>query len=444
MQKSQWALFYPVDEEGNNYLAYNTLLRTAAIISGQSKKRLEESTNIDRIPSSLREKLLRIGILTISEEYDQRELKDTLSIGQNSDTFFPVIALTAKCNLHCVYCFEEGVDRSVSMKPEVAAKIVNWLKNYILENGPFSRIHLGLFGGEPLMDLKVAHYFIDEMTAIADELGIKFVFDLTTNGILMKRSTIEEFIKKGLQAVQVTLDGPPFIHNIRRRFKNGRGTFDLILKNLIDISDIDKLTITLEVNLDEQNIDHFGKLLDILAQNGLRDKLRLVPEPTLETMSCIGRIDHHCSKYAMKGKRLIEAYIKILEEVSSRGFHTPEIIGVSYPCIFIEKHHYVIDFYGNIYRCSFTIGNTEFIVGNVFSGFNWKNEDMLSSKNVIQTCFEKNCSYIPICGGGCRYEAWANTGNYHCVNCKKELIQEILPLSLRQYFTGRCTPYESD
>ncbi len=443
MIKSQCTIFYPLDQINNNYLVYNTLFRTAAIVSGKVKELIEENKYLDKIPPNLKEKLLQMGILVSSKEDDQKRLIDSLNKGRNPDYFFPVIAFTAKCNLKCVYCFEEGIDQSISMTPEVASKTVQWMKDYVSQNGHFSRIHLALFGGEPLLDMENATYFIDETAAIANELGMKFVFNLTTNGVLMKRKTIEEFVKKGLQGIQVTLDGPPSIHNIRRKFKNGKGTFDIILQNILDIADIDKIIITLEVNIDEQDINSFGELLDILAKNGLRDRLRLVPEPTLETMSCIGFKDHHCNKYVLKGKRLTEAYIRILQEISSRGFHIPEVIGVSYPCIFGERHHYVIDFYGNIYKCSFTIGNKDFIVGNVFDGFNWRNKDIISSKNVINACYEKKCSFVPICGGGCRYEAWAKTGSYHSMNCKKEMIETILPLSLKQYFIGHNTHSES-
>lgn len=444
MQKSQYTLFYPVDEWNNNYLAYNTLFRTAALISSQVKKLVEDDTNKDNIPLPLKDKLLKLGILVANKEDDLKKLRNIVDTGYNPGYFFPVIAYTAKCNLRCVYCFEEEIDRSVSMKPEVATQTVKWMRDYILENGPFSRLHLGLFGGEPLLDIKTANYFIDESRIIADELEMEFVFNLTTNGILMKREIISEFAKKGLAAVQVTLDGPPKIHDKRRKFNNGKGTFKLILKNLLDISDIDQITISLEVNIDKQNIDYFGELLDILDQNGLRDRLRLVPELTLETPSCIGIKDHHCNKYTMKQKEVIEGFIKVLKEVSRHKFHIPEIIGISYPCIFVERHHYVIDFYGNIYKCSFTIGNQDFVVGNIFKGFNWKNEDMLSSKNVIDICYEKKCSYIPICGGGCRYTAWIDTGSYHDLNCNKDILDDVLPLSLRQYFTGNCTPFKLD
>lgn len=442
MQRSQCAVVYSLDEAGNNYLVYNTLFRTAAIINGKLKKLLEDSTDIDKIPVDLKEKLLKIGILTPDEKESQKNLRDTLNNGYNPEFFFPVIAFTAKCNLQCVYCFEEGADRSISMTPEVAAETVKWMKNYIAQNGTFSQIHLGLFGGEPLLDINNANYFIDETAAIANERGMEFSFSLTTNGVLMKRKIIEEFVRKGLQGIQVTLDGPPSIHDTRRKLKNGSGTFNLILQNLLAISDLEEITIGVEVNIDEHNIDYFGEMLDILAQNGLRDRLRLEPEPTLETMSCIGIKNHHCNKYALKGKRLTEAYIKILQEASRQRFHIPEIIGISYPCIFSEKHHYVIDYYGNIYKCTFTIGNKDFIVGTVFNGFNWRCDDILSSRKVIDTCYKKNCSYIPICGGGCRYEAWAKTGSYHSINCKKEIIETILPLSLKQYFIGHHTPNE--
>jgi uncharacterized protein len=425
---------------GRSYLAYNTLLRTAATLNWKLKNLIEDGENIDTLPPSISHKLLKIGILSQGDKEDEKKLEEVLTEGYNPDYFFPVIAYTAKCNLNCVYCFEEGVDRSVSMSPAIVEATIMWMKKYVIENGPFGQIHMGLFGGEPLIDVKTAHYIIDAMRDFARSRNMELAFDLTTNGVLMKKNVIEGLVEKGLQSIQITLDGPPRIHDARRKFRNGEGTFEIILENLKDAAEIEELALSVEVNIDRQNIEHFGELLSILADNGLKDRIRLSPEPTLETQACIGRKEHHCSRHVLKGSDLINAFKKVMEEVSRHGFHTPEIVGVSYPCIFVEQHHYVIDFHGDIYRCSFTIGNRDFIVGNVTSGFNWKNQDMLSSRNVIKNCMEKKCGFVPICGGGCRYEAWANTGSYHSLNCKKDIIQAILPLSLRQYFIGQCTP----
>jgi uncharacterized protein len=437
MRKSKFTLMYPLDGNARQYLVYNTFHRTAAVVSSAAWECLHSDNLLNRLPVEQQETLAELGMLAPEDDEEWHDLRNALTKGNKSDCFFPVLAYTARCNMDCVYCFQEGMDRDARMTPDIAAATIDWMRAYMQRNGPFTRLCVSLFGGEPLADMELTNYFVTKCEKLAAECSASLVFNLTTNGLLMDRHIAEDLFSRGLRAVQVTLDGPARIHDARRMRNGGQGTFQTILENLVSIAGIDGLAISLEANLDEQNIKYFGELLDVLASHGLQDRLSLVPEPTLETMACLGQRDHHCNRYLLKGYRLIEAFRLILREAYARGFHLPEVIGVSYPCSFVERHHYIVDFYGRLYRCSLAIGNPEFVVGNVVDGFNWRNEDMLASSQVMNSCVEKGCAYLPICGGGCRYEAWVKTGNYLGENCKKPIIDALLPLSLMQHFALR-------
>ena len=54
---------------------------------------------------------------------------------------------------------------------------------------------------------------------------------MTTNGTLMTEEVIEFLVKHEFN-LMISLDGDKKSHDINRRFKSGKGSFDVILKNL--------------------------------------------------------------------------------------------------------------------------------------------------------------------------------------------------------------------
>ena len=54
---------------------------------------------------------------------------------------------------------------------------------------------------------------------------------MTTNGTLMTEDVIEFLVKYEFN-LMISLDGDKKSHDINRRFKTGKGSFDIILENL--------------------------------------------------------------------------------------------------------------------------------------------------------------------------------------------------------------------
>lgn len=82
-----------------------------------------------------------------------------------------------------------------------------------------------------VMFLLIAH-IID----LWDEIQMQFLkkkvtFSFTTNGTLFT-SEIIEYIKSKQIGVTISLDGPTIIQNNNRRFKDGRDTFDSVIKGM--------------------------------------------------------------------------------------------------------------------------------------------------------------------------------------------------------------------
>ena len=132
------------------------------------------------------------------------------------------------CNLACKYCFaEEGEyhGRRALMSFEVGKKALDFL---IANSGNRHNLEVDFFGGEPLMNWQVVKDLVAygrEQEKIHDK---HFRFTITTNGVLLN-DEVQEFVNKEMDNVVLSLDGRKDVNDRMRPFRNGKGSYDLIV-----------------------------------------------------------------------------------------------------------------------------------------------------------------------------------------------------------------------
>ena len=128
------------------------------------------------------------------------------------------ICVTQECNLNCEYCYIGK--RKAVMPLSVAQKVVD----FIFKNTPPDRkIDIGFFGGEPLLEFGLVGsvtQMIEQHSAFDDR---RVQISLVTNGTLFDDS-IAEFVNTHSIHFCLSCDGPPDVHDLFRRFPNGRGS----------------------------------------------------------------------------------------------------------------------------------------------------------------------------------------------------------------------------
>ncbi len=146
-----------------------------------------------------------------------------------------VLNVTNQCNLSCTYCYEYGEDKIVQtengrqpkwMSEDTARESVDFLMR---ESGKVA--HLTFFGGETLLNFKILQFTVGYARARAAELGKEIDFSLTTNATLLKPEVIE-FLAEENFGITISMDGPPDLQNKFRVFKNGTGSYELIVPKI--------------------------------------------------------------------------------------------------------------------------------------------------------------------------------------------------------------------
>jgi uncharacterized protein len=151
------------------------------------------------------------------------------------------IVVTKNCNFNCSYCYMHGKN-SERMMPETARKAVDFLLsdkvyNYMnREKTPC--IILDFIGGEPLLEVDLIDYFMEYFVHEAFRLNhrwaLHYSMSMSSNGSLYETPKVQELKRKfrGRCNIAITIDGAKELHDSCRIYKDGRGTYDDVYRNV--------------------------------------------------------------------------------------------------------------------------------------------------------------------------------------------------------------------
>ncbi|MCE5189311.1 MAG: thioether cross-link-forming SCIFF peptide maturase [Eubacteriales bacterium] len=134
------------------------------------------------------------------------------------------------CNLRCRYCFASTGDfhgARMLMTPETGRRALDFL---IQRSGTRKHLEVDLFGGEPLMNWDVCKQLVAYGRELERKHGKVIHFTITTNCVALDDEKID-FINREMHNVVISLDGRKEVHDALRPTVNGKGSFDIILRN---------------------------------------------------------------------------------------------------------------------------------------------------------------------------------------------------------------------
>ncbi len=424
MKLSHYLKVYPYNEKPGHLLLYSTKKTSMVLLKEETYNAIFDGTL-----SLANEKiLLELGMIVPDLEEEKKEVLGILdNINENSPMLRVSVIINLECNFDCVYCYEGDMKGKHHMSPETAGQLIDFIKNKFTPDK--KTIRVDYYGGEPLMSLDLIRDISKELKVFAEGRGAEYNFSLITNGSLFKRRIAEELIPLGLTGIKTTIDGPPEIHNKCRPFKNGAETFDAIVKNIKETTDL--VNIRIGGNFQKDNYKMFPELIDRLENEGLTpDNLyQLKFDPVMKSREDDGGpADYVDGLMSINEPWLVEAGTMLREEVLKRGYGTPKLKPT--PCQVEINNAFVVNYDGVIYKCPVFIGKEGYDIGNLTDGVkdyistykigNWKNEECMQ------------CEYFPLCFGGCRYMSYVRDGNIENVDCKKPYLDASLEAIIKQ------------
>ena len=119
------------------------------------------------------------------------------------------------------------------MSYEVGKKALDFL---IANSGNREHLEVDFFGGEPLMNWDVVKRLVEYGRSQEEAHHKKFRFTLTTNGVLLN-DEVMEFCNREMSNVVLSLDGRKDVNDKMRPFRNGSGSYDLIVPKFQKFAD---------------------------------------------------------------------------------------------------------------------------------------------------------------------------------------------------------------
>lgn len=394
-----------VDHKGKKYI-YN--FYTGAIIELPGKNGIDiEATSKEEI-SLLFEK----GFI-VEENIDEIKRAEFINLAGKYHTYSLGLTLipTLECNFKCKYCYEDGAKKSVFMSKSLINRIFEFADTKIKKD-KIQEVYLHILGGEALMRPKILKDVLDNIFALKQKHGFKLQTSLITNGYFLTKKMIEQLsFKERINQIQITFDGFEESHDNIRGTVDGKGSFDVIFKNMVDA--LNKgLNIVVRYNLTENNYDDAKKIMKKLSQ--LKNKpsmyfghVKDYSEGACQMVGCMSR-----SQYSL-------ADIELARYGVSLKLNTNFMPVLFYNhCVADTVNGYTVDPYGNLFKCWNEVGREELSFGNIFDENPILREDNFY-KYILDNPFASSCGKcenMPICMGGCPLKRYK--GNKDCSKFK--------------------------
>lgn len=378
----------------------------------------EKDIDINKLSALVKKTFLKHKILVEEGQddtyfYNKKFLFYSRTFSQK--TLGLTIATTTHCNFRCHYCYEEGVAKSISNKKTNDAIIK------FIENNPAKTIDIIWYGGEPLLNFKAIEY----LTGILknDYNGKKISYSIITNGYLLTKRIVALFKKYNLESIQITIDGTKEEHNKTRILANGRGSFDIIMRNLrFAVNELPNCNFAIRMNCNMHNIQEYPDLVNFIRTEFGNNKNvscyhSFIKDYSKINARCVSHREAFDINKSLYLDHSIKNNISFYPEFNANGCSANNLNG------------FVIGPEGNLYKCWVDIGKRERAIGTIFENSNEQfNTDLLSQYMVNSDMYDnpkcKKCFLFPACGGGCPYERLAHPNTPDCI---------IAPSLLNQY-----------
>lgn len=342
------------------------------------------------------------------------------------------ICPTLGCNFRCSYCFENDQLNGKKMKDDVINQIIEFIKTF----KEATSLSVCWFGGEPTLVFDVVIKLTDKIKSLPIDFKDASII---TNGYLLTADKIEKLNDLNIKNVQITIDGLKEAHDARRFLAGGRPTYDKIISNIENLMNSEyEGSCSIRVNIDKSNVGEYLKLREVLL-NKFKDKKVTVYAGRVEILD-----NKSCSSCSLNFHEWTDFSIELYRNNSyAPGEHIFPDGNIENLCSANTDNSFVIGHSGELYKCWEDVGKEKMVVGNIFESKPITNPELIYRYNegtnpyLDKECL--NCSFLPICGGGCANrrlrDKFMNEGGMEYCSLYKDNLEKYL----MEYYDGLIT-----
>lgn len=351
---------------------------------------------------------------------------------------------TPECNLRCKYCFEESLHcGQMKTLKEIRSDFDSFLELYFRKfleelieiNTSLNRRNTDItfHGGEPLL---IGEDLLEKACRIVKSYP-NTTIGMQTNSTLITDKFIEIFKKYEIQ-IGTSIDGPKQIHDAYRVNTNGKGSFDIVYKNIMKVKKAG-VSIGALSTVTDVTVKHPEEFYDFFKTNDLDFSFNpCFTDPSLpKTYTPL-----ETSQFIKFSRRMFDLWINDKENnIAITCFDRI----ISSMCVKKDIHMEVCSYLtdcsrttvaitptGDFYRCLHYCSEDKSKIGNIKTDSLFKALGDGVFKNRCSKMFNtvcKDCDIKQYCNGGCPYVSEAISGDIHAqpntCACQKDIVHYI-------------------
>lgn len=371
--------------------------------------------------------LVQDGFLIDSDLDELATLRFQNAIGRfRQDQMVLTVMPTLGCNLNCRYCFENHVPKVMS--DETAEQLLKYYQDHLPGK---KQVEITWFGGEPLLELSRTANLNRAFRELAMDQGTAFRGSIVTNGYLLREDAIRLLEESGISEIQITLDGLPEAHNLRKGIRDTprHERYFRLLKQIHTLVDRGFTTVV-RVNLDQENSGELEAFFRLMSDYQLHQVFfypaQVYSYDDTSAPPPAGYLDT---------KAFTDVKLQFLHLLIDHGFRVDfnRILRLSrtHYCAASQLESQVVAPDGYLYKCWTQTDDPRLSTGQLSSPTITRRQRQTKAEWLNWSPFDfsacRACQILPLCMGGCLYRGRVmNNGQPECDDILYGLEQLVL------------------
>lgn len=434
-------------KSGDVTLAYNARKGKFAMLSAGDEDLLLSKDPIDS--SVGRENLVRMGFLHYGDELQQ--IEDSYNdVRKTGNQLSIALAPTLRCNLSCLYCYQEGHGGWGTMSIEIQEATIRFVAARMKEiqagaSGVVPTVRVIWCGGEVLLERDIVLKVTRRIRETAARMGRVAEVSMISNCSLMDSATAKALSDVGIKSVKVSFDALFGDGETRRGVLRADGEPSQIFRNAVAAQD--HMTVQVGLNVFRDNQEDILKMIERLESEGLsatfglkrvfgdmfHGSCRNCSTPHPESRSAYehaGPPVMTVSEFAKLESRIQLDHSDAKRSILKKLLPRPHHCGASAMSLF------VVDPDGHVSRCMKSAGLRSEATGHVLT--DRESEPMRScvqqwrDYSPFRDPVCRDCNVLPLCMGGCPHVPLFSTekGRRQCIPIRDQ-VQDFVERAAR-------------